>query len=66
MDSSEICEQGQEIFRLMNTEPPAVFSRKGWNAILMNLAMSAPELKVQLFRFVNVLPELTGSASPPL
>lgn len=58
MDSSEIREQGQEIFRLMNTEPPTVFSRKGWNAILMNLAMSAPELKVQLFRFVDVLPTL--------
>lgn len=58
MDNGEIHERGQEIFRHMDANPPAVFSRKGWNAMLMNLALSAPELKVQLFRFVDVLPAL--------
>ncbi|MDE2118010.1 MAG: proline dehydrogenase family protein, partial [Betaproteobacteria bacterium] len=54
----EIRAQGQDVFRLMETGLPAVFDRKRWGGMLMNLAMSDPELKVRLFRFVDVLPTL--------
>jgi RHH-type proline utilization regulon transcriptional repressor/proline dehydrogenase/delta 1-pyrroline-5-carboxylate dehydrogenase len=54
----EIRAQGEEIFRLMEAGVPAVFDRKRWAGMLMNLAMSDPELKVRIFRFVDVLPAL--------
>ncbi len=56
--ADEVRAQGQEIFRLMEAGVPAVFDRKGWAGMLMNLALSDPELKVRLFRFVDVLPTL--------
>ena len=54
----EIRAQGQEIFRLMDATPPAVFDRKRWGGMLMDFAMSDPDLKVRIFRFVDVLPAL--------
>ena len=55
---NEIRAQGEEVFRLMEAGSPAVFDRKRWTGKLMDLAMSDPELKVRLFRFVDVLPTL--------
>ncbi|MCM2359692.1 MAG: proline dehydrogenase family protein [Geobacteraceae bacterium] len=55
----EIRNRGLEIFRLMEAAPPAVFDRKRWAGMLMELAMADPDLKVRLFRFVDVLPTLT-------
>lgn len=55
----EIRAQGEELFRLMESGAPAVFDGKRWAGMLMNLAMSDPELKVRIFRFVDVLPALT-------
>ena len=54
----EIRAQGEEIFRLMEAGAPSVFDRKRWAGKLMELAMSDPELKVRIFRFVDVLPAL--------
>ena len=54
----EIRAQCEEVFRLMGAGSPAVFDRKRWAGKLMDLAMSDPELKVRLFRFVDVLPTL--------
>jgi RHH-type proline utilization regulon transcriptional repressor/proline dehydrogenase/delta 1-pyrroline-5-carboxylate dehydrogenase len=55
---SEIRARGQEIFRLMEAGAPAVFDRRRWAGMLMSLAMSDPDLKVRLFRFVDVMPAL--------
>src|SRR5512146_1412885 len=54
----EIRAQGEELFRLIEAGAPAVFDKKRWAGKLMNLAMSDPELKVRIFRFVDVLPTL--------
>ncbi|MGA8753352.1 proline dehydrogenase family protein [Candidatus Deferrimicrobium sp.] len=54
-----VVEKGLEIFRLMEAEPPAVFNKKFWAGKLMEAAMEHPELKVALFRFIDVLPTLT-------
>ena len=52
-------EKGLEIFRLMEAEPPAVFNKQFWAGKLMEAAMDHPELKIALFRFIDVLPTLS-------
>ena len=42
--------------------PPALFSKKGAYARLMDWSMKDPVFKTQLFRFVDVLPSLNSSA----
>src|SRR5262245_56796640 len=60
---AEIRGWGERIFSLMEkTEPPALFSKKGFQAALMDWAMRDEQFKTQLFRFVDVLPAL-GSSS---
>jgi RHH-type transcriptional regulator, proline utilization regulon repressor / proline dehydrogenase / delta 1-pyrroline-5-carboxylate dehydrogenase len=54
-----VIEKGLEIFRLMEAEPPAVFNKKFWAGKMMEAAMNHPELKVALFRFIDVLPTLS-------
>jgi RHH-type transcriptional regulator, proline utilization regulon repressor / proline dehydrogenase / delta 1-pyrroline-5-carboxylate dehydrogenase len=54
-----VLEKGLEIFRLMEAEPPAVFNKKFWAGKMMEAAMDHPELKVSLFRFIDVLPMLS-------
>ncbi len=54
-----IREKGLEIFRLMEAGPPEIFDTGRWAGRLMDLAMADPDLKVRLFRFVDVLPALT-------
>ena len=54
---------GNRIFALMDAaDPPAMFSARGFYGSLMNWAMKEEAFKVQLFRFVDVLPTLTSSA----
>lgn len=55
-----IAATGKEIFRLMAARKPSVFDRKWWSGQLMEIAMADPELKVRLFRFIDVLPTLTN------
>jgi RHH-type proline utilization regulon transcriptional repressor/proline dehydrogenase/delta 1-pyrroline-5-carboxylate dehydrogenase len=57
----QVMAKGLEIFRLMEREQPAVFDKRRWGGMLMNAAMADPELKVRIFRFVDVLPTLTSS-----
>ena len=55
--------KGEQLFALMDQQPPpALFSKKGAYARLMDWSMKDPAFKTQLFRFVDVLPTL-GSAS---
>ncbi len=54
----DVLRKGTEIFRLMEAEPPAVFSRKYWAGRMMDAAMERPDFKVALFRFIDVLPSL--------
>src|SRR6266853_648508 len=54
---------GERIFGLMDaTEPPSLFSKKGFYGSLMEWAMGDEHFKTQLFRFVDVLPMLGSSA----
>lgn len=53
---------GSEIYSLMSEEVPSVFDRKTWSGRLMEWAMKDEDVKVQLFRFVDVLPCLKSDA----
>ena len=54
--------KGEKLFALMDQQPPpALFSKKGAYARLMEWSMKDPAFKTQLFRFVDVLPTLQSS-----
>jgi len=60
---STIKAKGDQLFALMDQQPPpALFSKKGAYARLMEWSMKDPAFKTQLFRFVDVLPTLNSSA----
>ncbi|WP_069963592.1 L-glutamate gamma-semialdehyde dehydrogenase [Lacunisphaera limnophila] len=60
---SAIKSKGEQLFALMDQQPPpALFSKKGAYARLMEWSMKDPVFKTQLFRFVDVLPSLNSSA----
>ncbi|HTL68435.1 MAG TPA: proline dehydrogenase family protein [Lacunisphaera sp.] len=60
---SAVRAKGEKIFALMDQQPPpALFSKKGAYARLMDWSMKDPAFKTQLFRFVDVLPSLDSSA----
>ena len=49
---------GHELFDCLNRRAPSIFHGRWWEDRLMNWAMSDESIKVQLFRFVDVLPML--------
>src|SRR6266436_1527404 len=60
---SSIHTWGEKIFALIDqTEPPSLFSSKGFYGTMMDWSMRDELFKTQLFRFVDVLPTLTSSS----
>ncbi|MCA9058933.1 MAG: proline dehydrogenase family protein [Planctomycetaceae bacterium] len=51
-------EIGTELFRRLNHHSPSIFHTRWWEDRLMNWAMSDESVKVQMFRFIDVLPML--------
>src|SRR5437867_11265725 len=58
---SEIDRRGSRIFELVDKHPEPLFSKAGFYQRLMALSMRDERFKVQLFRFVDVLPSLRHS-----
>src|SRR6266446_809578 len=58
---SEIEQRGTRIFELVDKYPESLFSKAGFYQRLMTLSMRDEQLKLQLFRFVAVLPSLHTS-----
>jgi RHH-type proline utilization regulon transcriptional repressor/proline dehydrogenase/delta 1-pyrroline-5-carboxylate dehydrogenase len=54
---------GRELFVELNADRPHVWERQWWDDRLMAWSMRDEELKVQLFRFVDVLPMLRSADS---
>ena len=52
----KITHVGRQIFTLIGDEVPSLFDSKRWTGKLMEWAMKDEKVKVQLFRFVDVLP----------
>jgi RHH-type transcriptional regulator, proline utilization regulon repressor / proline dehydrogenase / delta 1-pyrroline-5-carboxylate dehydrogenase len=57
----EIEQRGSRIFELVDKNPESLFSKAGFYQRLMTLSMRDEQLKLQLFRFVDVLPSLRTS-----
>jgi RHH-type proline utilization regulon transcriptional repressor/proline dehydrogenase/delta 1-pyrroline-5-carboxylate dehydrogenase len=58
---SEIEQRGRRIFELVDKYPESLFSKSGFYQRLMTISMRDEQLKLQLFRFVDVLPSLRTS-----
>jgi RHH-type proline utilization regulon transcriptional repressor/proline dehydrogenase/delta 1-pyrroline-5-carboxylate dehydrogenase len=67
MDDSDldkrIRERGREFFSVIKDEKPTIFDKGWWTGKLTEWCMGNDSFKVQLFRFVDVLPYLTTSHS---
>jgi RHH-type transcriptional regulator, proline utilization regulon repressor / proline dehydrogenase / delta 1-pyrroline-5-carboxylate dehydrogenase len=58
---SEIEQRGARIFELVDKHPDLLFSKAGFYQRIMELSMRDERFKVQMFRFVDVLPSLRNS-----
>src|SRR6266852_4883050 len=59
---TSIRQWGEKLFTLIDAAgPPSLFSARGLYRALMDWAMKDEQFKVQLFRFVDVLPTLNSS-----
>ncbi|MBI3591150.1 MAG: L-glutamate gamma-semialdehyde dehydrogenase [Candidatus Melainabacteria bacterium] len=56
----KIQEIGKEIFKRVKSSKASFFDRSFWSAKLMDIGMKDEKLKVELFRFVDVLPTLVN------
>ncbi|MEW5852156.1 MAG: proline dehydrogenase family protein [Myxococcota bacterium] len=54
---------GRELFDLMKGETPGIFDKGFWTGKVMDWAMKDERFKVDMFRFVDVLPSLRSSES---
>jgi RHH-type proline utilization regulon transcriptional repressor/proline dehydrogenase/delta 1-pyrroline-5-carboxylate dehydrogenase len=58
-----IITRGREFFTSISGESPSVFNKGWWTGKVMDWAMKNEDFKVQMFRFVDVLPYLNTSES---
>ncbi|MFO7728978.1 MAG: proline dehydrogenase family protein, partial [Desulfonatronovibrio sp.] len=58
-----IKERGKKFFNSISGEAPSVFNKGWWTGKVMDWSMRNEEFKVQLFRFVDVLPYLNTGES---
>jgi RHH-type proline utilization regulon transcriptional repressor/proline dehydrogenase/delta 1-pyrroline-5-carboxylate dehydrogenase len=53
-----ILTRGREFFTAFGNEIPSIFKKNFWTGKVMDWSMSHEDFKVQLFRFIDVLPSL--------
>jgi RHH-type proline utilization regulon transcriptional repressor/proline dehydrogenase/delta 1-pyrroline-5-carboxylate dehydrogenase len=58
----EVRATGEQIFRLMEGEGSSIFNKDWWYGRIMEWSMKNEKFKVQMFRFVDVLPYLDSSS----
>jgi RHH-type proline utilization regulon transcriptional repressor/proline dehydrogenase/delta 1-pyrroline-5-carboxylate dehydrogenase len=56
---ARILARGREFFATLGNEVPSIFKKDFWTGKVMDWSMSHEDFKVQLFRFIDVLPYLT-------
>jgi RHH-type transcriptional regulator, proline utilization regulon repressor / proline dehydrogenase / delta 1-pyrroline-5-carboxylate dehydrogenase len=59
--SQKIFDRGSEIFSLMEADTTSVFNKDWWYGRIMDWSMKNEAFKIQMFRFVDVLPYLNSS-----
>ena len=55
---ANILNRGREFFAIAGNETPSIFNKNWWTGKLMDWSMGHEDFKVQLFRFIDVLPSL--------
>jgi len=60
---SRINKRSREFLQSISGEAPSVFNKNFWTGKVMDWCMKNEQFKVQMFRFVDVLPYLNTSAS---
>ena len=60
---SQIKSQSIDFFNIISDESPTIFDKQWWTGKVMDWCMQNENFKVQLFRFVDVLPYLTTGES---
>jgi RHH-type proline utilization regulon transcriptional repressor/proline dehydrogenase/delta 1-pyrroline-5-carboxylate dehydrogenase len=55
--------QGQEFFSVIRGETPSIFDKGWWTGKLLDWCLRNDSFKIQLFRFVDVVPYLTTGES---
>jgi len=58
-----IVARGRQFFEAIGDEAPSVFKKDWWTGKVMAACMENEQFKVQLFRFIDVLPYLTTAES---
>jgi len=56
---ARILARGRDLFAVLGDEAPSVFNKDWWTGRLMDWSMGHEDFKLQLFRFIDVLPCLT-------
>ena len=56
-------ELGQQIWNLLERREPSMFEKRWWDDRILSWAMADESVKVQMFRFVDVLPMLRSHES---
>jgi RHH-type proline utilization regulon transcriptional repressor/proline dehydrogenase/delta 1-pyrroline-5-carboxylate dehydrogenase len=56
---ARILARGKEFFGILGDETPSIFRKNFWTGKVMDWSMGHEDFKVQLFRFIDVLPYLT-------
>jgi RHH-type proline utilization regulon transcriptional repressor/proline dehydrogenase/delta 1-pyrroline-5-carboxylate dehydrogenase len=51
-------EIGEEVWKSLHRRQPSLFERRWWDDRILGVAMADESVKVQMFRFVDVLPRL--------
>ncbi|MBU1039849.1 MAG: proline dehydrogenase family protein [Proteobacteria bacterium] len=59
----KIVQRGKQFFQSIAGEAPSIFNKGWWTGKVMDWAMRNEDFKVQMFRFVDVLPYLNTSES---
>ncbi len=59
----KVVRRGKDFFASISGEAPSIFNKGWWTGKVMDWAMKNEDFKVQLFRFVDVLPYLNTSES---
>ncbi len=62
---AQIKARGRDFFAIISDEAPSIFDKGWWTGKVMDWCMRNEDFKVQLFRFVDVLPYLTTGESLP-
>ena len=52
---------GRKIFQLIGDETPSIFKKDWWSGKILDWCIQNPSFKVQMFRLVDVLPNLKSS-----